>query len=230
MHGFPVSISSRKASWIGMSCTVWVWKSFSDEGNMEKKQQRKYKWEIESGNKVRKKTVVWLLLQSASVKILLQQLYWIHSTEGNSEGSVLQHINVYVHEHVAGTCTSHTEVPMMAIKSRTQTFCTVLTLPKALAHRQLQHEWCLAACACVSCFQMFPLLCLASNSICPWKLSLSGEWTRPIKQYCGLWKEFGCLRRWGVFIESVWGPAALTFRSLLWRELTGPCREATCGG
>lgn len=144
-------IFSRKATWIGMPCTVRVWKSFSDEGNMEKKQQRKYKWEIESENKVRKKPVDWLLLQSAPLKILLQQLYWIHFTEGNSEGSVLQHISVYMSMSMWQACALHVQKhTLMAIKSRTQTFCATLT--KALAHGQLQHEWCLAACACIRCF------------------------------------------------------------------------------
>lgn len=52
----------------------------------------------------------------------------------------------------------------MAIESR-RTFCTILTLPpKAFAHGHLQHEWCSVACAYSSCFWVFPLLCLASNS------------------------------------------------------------------
>jgi len=109
MHGFPVLICSRKATWIGMPCTVWVWKSFSDDGKMEKKQQRKHTREIESGNKVRRNPVFWLLLQSATVKLLLQQLCWKRFTESDSEGFVLQCGTVCVCEHVTGMCTSHRE-------------------------------------------------------------------------------------------------------------------------
>lgn len=170
MHGFPVLICSRKATWIGMPCTVWVWKSFSDEGNMEKKQQRKYKWEIESGNKVRKKPVVWLLLQSVTVKILLQQLYWVPFTERNSEGSVLQHIYVYVHQHVTGTCTSHTEAHIDGHKVKISKFLCNLNSDSF----NMNGAWLPVPASAVFKHSLCCAL-LATHVISLWKLSLSGE-------------------------------------------------------
>lgn len=110
IHGFPVLICSRKATWIGMSCTVWVWKSSSDEGNMEEK-QREYKWKTESGNKVGKKPnpTSTLIINTVSNCKNTFTTPWIHFTGRNSDGSALQHIDVYVHKHVTGMCILHTE-------------------------------------------------------------------------------------------------------------------------
>lgn len=59
-----------------MPSTVWVWKRFYKECNMEKKQQRKYRWETEPENKVRRTTTTKhssVVTLSATVKILPQQ-------------------------------------------------------------------------------------------------------------------------------------------------------------
>lgn len=186
MHAFPILICFRKAPWTGMPCTVWVWKRYS-ESNMEKRQQRKFKWEIETiwnnwnkGNKVRKKYNSSVML-SATVKILPQELYLICKlTEGCSELYVLQHVIVSVHEH------NYLQKHVFKIwcGRKLNIFCVVLTLfSKALSHREFQHEWCLVPCACISC--VLPLLCLADISLHLSESCLQVEnKPDPVKQYC----------------------------------------------
>lgn len=148
-----------------MLCTVWVWKSFSGDGDMEKKQQRKYKWEFDSGNKVRKNPVVWLLLQSSTEESFYNSFTeYILLTE--TQKALFFNVLMCVSISTWQACAPHIQKHiLMAIKSR-KTFYTILTLPpKALAHGQLQREWCSVAWACIGCFQVFPLLCQLTQSV-----------------------------------------------------------------
>lgn len=111
--------------------------------------------------------VVWLLLKSAAIKTLLQlysftEYILLKETQKALFFNLLMCMSMSMWQAHALQLQKHI---MMTIKWRTSTFCTILTLlPKALAYGQLQREWCFVACACISFFQVFPLLYLASNS------------------------------------------------------------------
>lgn len=171
MHGFPVLICSRKATWIGMPCTVWVWKRFYDEGNMEKKQQRKHTGETDPGNKVEKNTVRLITntvskCKNPSATALLHTFYW------NSEGFVLQHINMYAHENVTSTCTSHTEAHIDGHKAKNSNFLCNFNSSSIKLISQTASAWMVLACRCLDqLFSSVPSVVQLTQSVfgsCLW--------------------------------------------------------------